>query len=318
MEELTYSNGTIEVVVLPEVGARLHRLRAFGHDLLRTPDDLNEHVRNPFFWGAYVMAPWCNRIEAGPVLLGSRRIALGSNFPDGSAIHGQVYARPWDRREDGTLRVRGGGDGWPWVYEVGLRIEAVHRSVRIEQTLINRSQDPMPAGLGIHPWFRRPVLVAIRGDAVYSPNAATQPQPEPVHGAFDLREVGEMSADLDATWTDLAEPPVELRWPDLGIRATMGIASPTIYVVAASPGHLDAIAVEPETHAPQGLRRLLAGEPGGLMMLDPGRALSLGVELAFDRLEKATGNRAVGLARTGSPALRRQRRRSRPRGRLLR
>ncbi len=280
-----FSDGTVEVVVLPEVGARLHRLRAFGHDLLRTPGDPGEHVREPFFWGAYVMAPWCNRIEAGPVLLGSRRIALDSNFPDGSAIHGQVYARPWDRREDGTLHVRGGGDGWPWAYEVGLRIEVVERSVRIGLTLVNLSSDPMPAGLGIHPWFRRPALVAIRGDAVYPSNAATEAWPERVHGPFDLREVGEMSADLDATWTDLAEPAVELRWPDLGVRATMRITSPTVHVVAASPGHLDAIAVEPETHAPQGLRRLLNGEPGGLAMLDPGQSLGLGVELAFARLE---------------------------------
>jgi aldose 1-epimerase len=285
VEELTLSDGTIEVVVLPDVGARLHRLRAFGHDLLRTPGDVREHLRDPFFWGAYVMAPWCNRIEAGPVFVGSQRIALGSNFPDGSAIHGQVYARPWDRHEDGTLSVSGGGDGWPWAYEVGLRIEVVARTVRMELSLLNTSADPMPAGLGIHPWFRRPLLVAIRGNAVYAENLATAPRPEPVHGPFDLREIGEMSAGLDATWTDLGEPAVELRWPDPGIRATMRITSPTVHVVAASPGHLDAIAVEPETHAPQGLRRLLRGEPGGLTMLDPGQALGLGVELAFDRFD---------------------------------
>jgi galactose mutarotase-like enzyme len=128
VEKLTLSDGTIEVVVLPDVGARLHRLRAFGHDLLRTPEDVAEHVRDPFFWGAYVMAPWCNRIAAGPVFVGSQRIALSSNFPDGSAIHGQVYARRWDRHRDGTLRVSGGGDGWPWAYEVALRIEVAGRS----------------------------------------------------------------------------------------------------------------------------------------------------------------------------------------------
>jgi len=283
-EELRFSDGTIDVVVLPEIGARLHRLRVFGHDLLRTPEDIGEHLRDPFYWGAYVMAPWCNRIEAGPVLLGSRRIAPGSNFADGSAIHGQVYARPWGRCEDGTLHVRGGGDGWPWEYEVDLRIKVADRSVRIEQSLINLSQDPMPAGLGIHPWFRGPLLVAIRGDAVHTRNAETTPLPEAVVGPFDLRTVGAMAADLDATWTQLADPPVELRWPKLGVRATMRITSPAIYVVAASPGHLDAIAVEPETHAPQGLRRLLNGEPGGLTMLDPGRALGLTVELAFERL----------------------------------
>lgn len=283
MEQVTFSNGTIEVVVLPEVGARIHRLRAFGHDLLRTPADPAEHARDPFYWGAYVMAPWCNRIEAGEVRVGTSRIAVPSNFPDGSAIHGLVYARPWERRADGGLGVRCDGDGWPWAYEVGLAVEVVDQAVRIDLALANTSDEPMPAGIGIHPWFLRPLLVAIRADAVHPSNTDTRPEPEPVHGPFDLRDVGEMADGLDATWTDLAEPPVELRWPELCIRATMRVTSPTRFVVAASLGGIDAIAVEPETHAPQGLRRLLNGEPGGLAMLEPGGVLRLGVELEFGR-----------------------------------
>lgn len=287
VEELHFAAGVVEAVVLPEVGARLHRLRAFGHDLLRTPAEPEVHLRDPFFWGAYPMAPWCNRIESEPIVVGSRRIDLQSNFPDGSAIHGQVYARPWEPLNDGTLHIRAGGDGWPWDYEVVQRIEVDERSLRLDLALRNRSDGPMPAGLGIHPWFRRPVHVAIRGDAVHPSNTDTRPEPEPVpvQGPFDLRRLGEMSADLDATWTQLATPPVELLWDTLGIRVTMRVAAPAIYVVAASPGRLDAIAVEPETHAPQGLRRMLNDEPGGMAMLAAGQALDLSAELIFERVE---------------------------------
>lgn len=284
MEELRFAEGAIEAVILPEVGARLHRLRAFGHDLLRTPDDPGAHVRDPFSWGAFVMAPWCNRIESGPVVVGPHRVELGSNFSDGSAIHGQVYGRPWQSIGDGTLSVRAGGDGWPWTYEVVLRIVISDRSLRLDHTLINRSPDPMPAGLGIHPWFRKPVLVAIRGEAVHPTNTEIQARPDPVHGPFDLRELKQMPAGLDATWTDFGSAPVELLWPALGVRGTMRITAPTLYVVAASPAHLDAIAVEPQTHAPHGLWRLLNHQPGGLTMLDPGQELFLGVELTFERV----------------------------------
>ena len=281
MEQVQLADDDIEVVILPEVGARLHRLRVRGHDLLRTPADLSDHLRDPFRWGAYVMAPWCNRVEAGPVRAGSRLISPGANFPDGSAIHGQVYARPWQQLGDGKFLISAGGDGWPWEYEVGLRIQIANRSLWIEQTLTNLAVDPMPAGLGLHPWFRRPLLVAIHAEVVYPVNTASQPQPEPVSGSFDLRDMSEMAADLDATWARLADPPVELRWPTIGIGATFRITAPTPHVVAASPGELDAIAIEPQTHAPQGLRRLLNGEPGGLAPLDPGRTLSLAVEMAF-------------------------------------
>jgi len=33
VEELHFASGTIEAMVLREAGTRIHRLRAFGHDL---------------------------------------------------------------------------------------------------------------------------------------------------------------------------------------------------------------------------------------------------------------------------------------------
>jgi aldose 1-epimerase len=277
------TDGDVEIEVLPEIGARLHRVRAFGHELLRTPDDPDAHRTDGFFWGAYVMAPWCNRVETGPVQVGARRIDLPSNFFDGSAIHGQVYDRAWVDLGDGRFAVRGGEDGWPWPYEVQARYTVAEASVRVDLALTNLGTDPMPAGIGIHPWFRRPALVAIHGDAVYPANVATEPQPEPVAGAFDLREVGPMADGLDATWTGLTEPAVEVRWPDAGVGMTMHTTSPSTHIVAASPADLGAVAIEPETHAPQGIRRLLRGEPGGLAMLEPRAALQLTTTLAFAR-----------------------------------
>lgn len=97
---LTFADGPIEVELLPAVGARLHRLRAFGHDLLRTPDDPAEHARDPFRWGAYVMAPWCNRIAAVRTDVNGETVSVPSNFPDGTAIHGQVYDARWDVEAD--------------------------------------------------------------------------------------------------------------------------------------------------------------------------------------------------------------------------
>lgn len=282
MDRLTYSGASVEAEFLPELGARLHRLRVFGRDLLRTPDDLRAYAREPFFWGSFVMAPWCNRIEAGTVRAGSREVRLGPNFPDGTAIHGQVYGLPWELQHDGTLRVRGGGDRWPWDYEVAQRIEVADGQLRLDYVLANRSTDPMPAGIGMHPWFRRPMLVAIRGDAVYGQNTETPSEPEPVHGRFDLRTLREMPDDLDSTWTKLARPPVQLRWPTLGVQARMDVTAPEVFIVAASPASLEAIAVEPQTHVPQGLRRLVNHEPGALAMLGPDESLGMTVELTFE------------------------------------
>jgi len=277
--------GPIEVELLPEVGARLHRIRAFGHDLLRTPDDPRAHSREPFFWGGYVMAPWCNRISADPTAVGQRVVRVPASFADGTAIHGQVAAAHWMARPDGALGFRGGGNGWPWQYEVTERVAVAGGTVRIELALTNLDDETMPAGIGLHPWFRGPLEVAVSGHLVLSSNVDAEAQVErAADGPFDLSQLRPLRDGFDATWLDLDDPAVELRWPDLGIEAVMHLRTEADPCVAlASPGDLDAVAIEPETHAPQGLRRYLLGEPHALRALPPGETLRLSIDLVIGR-----------------------------------
>jgi len=283
-EMLTVEDDPIRVELLPACGARLHRLRVFGHDLLRTPDNLAAHIDDPLFWGAYVMAPWCNRVAAMPTEVGDEIVRLRPNSADGSVIHGQVYSVPWAVLPDGSLSVRGGGGGWPWPYETTLRVSIVGRRLTIQQTLENLGTSPMPGGLGIHPWFRRPLDVQINAARVLTSNLDPEAPIEPVSGQLDLRKLRPMPEGLDAAWLDPRDPAVELRWPELGVGAVLRAWSEAGFcIVAASPGRLNAVAIEPQTHLPQGLRRLLRGEPGGLHLLAPGAGLHLTIELAFFR-----------------------------------
>jgi len=282
MEVVRIGDGPIEVEVLPAIGARLHRLRVAGHDLLRTPPDLARHLDDPWFWGSYPMAPWCNRIAAGRTAVLGRDLDLPATFPDGTAIHGQVSQARWTQVGDASFRILAGGDGWPWPYQVEQDVAVGEEALELGLRLTNHADEPMPAGIGIHPWFRRPVRVAIRADAAYRSYAATDAEPERVAGRFDRRALEELPTGLDACWTELAEPPIVLEWRDTGVRARVETMPPVPYVVAASPAEIDAVAVEPQTHAPAGIRRLLRGEPGALSVLDPGESLTLTVRFAFE------------------------------------
>lgn len=288
MEVVRIVDEDVAVELLPGAGARLHRLTAFGVDLLRTPDDPRRHLDDPFFWGAYVMAPWANRVAAGPTRVAGRTVDLPANFADGTAIHGQVHARPWADEGEGRFRVRGDGDGWPWPYSVEQRVAVRGGRLEIALAVTNVGDTPMPAGLGIHPWFRRPVEVAIRAASVHPANIASRPAPEPVAGRLDRRATGPLPDGLDAAWTDLDDPPLVLDWPAAGIRATLEPDPAIRFIVAASPAGLDAVAVEPQTHAPDSIRRLQRGEPDGLALIGPGAALSMAVRVRFERI---TGHR---------------------------
>jgi aldose 1-epimerase len=283
-ELLRMAGGPFEVELLPGVGGRLHRLRAFGHDVLRTPDTLEVHRREPVAWGAYTMAPWCNRLSTAPTPVGDRVVRLPASFADGSALHGQVAAIPWTLADDESLVVRGGGDGWPWPYEVTQRLTIRDACLRIDLSLTNLADGPMPAGLGIHPWFRRPLAVRLAGSRVVPSNLDPAAGLEPVAGDLDLRRLRSVPDGLDGTWTDLDEPALEVRWPELGLTAEISLLADAGRCVALAtlPG-IDAVAIEPQTHLPQGLRRLLEGDPGGLHFLAPGATLQLTTEWRFSR-----------------------------------
>jgi aldose 1-epimerase len=271
----------IELEILPDVGGRIHRLQVDGHDLIRTPADLARHLDDPWFWGSYPMAPWCNRIAPGRMPVAGRELDLASNFPDGTAIHGQVSRAAWRQLDNGRFRIRAGGDGWPWAYEVEQAFTIGPAALDLELRLTNLDDGPMPAGIGFHPWFVKPLEVAIAATSVHRDNLATEPQPVPVADAYDRRRLERMPDDLDGTWVDIGEPPIRLAWPGFGLGAVVTFDAPTRFVTAASPAAIDAVAVEPQTHAPQAIRRFLNGEPGALALLPGGETLALLVRIAF-------------------------------------
>ncbi|MEO6349783.1 MAG: hypothetical protein ABIP53_03950 [Candidatus Limnocylindrales bacterium] len=284
LEQVVLSGNDIEVVVVPDVGARLHGLRVHGADLLRTPTHLSEHLSDPFFWGGYVLAPWCNRVDAAPTEVLGQVVDLASNFEDGSAIHGQVYASAWAQTGDSSFAIDHEGAGWPWPYRVEIEYLIEASRLTIAQRLRNDSSTQMPGGIGLHPWLLGEPRIAIHAASAYESNADSAPFPGPVAGKLDMRVAGSLEVGVDATWVDLDDPALELNWPELGLRATLRSRNATLHIVAANPGDRGAIAVEPQTHAPQGLRRLMRRQPGALAIIEPGEILELTTELAFEAM----------------------------------
>jgi galactose mutarotase-like enzyme len=123
---------------------------------------------------------------------------------------------------------------------------------------------------------------------VYSPNTGAPASSEPVAGAHDLREIGEMVDGTHATWPINADPAVRLWWPEARLGATMRSDAATLHIAAALPSDVGALAVEPQTHSPQGLRRLLNGEPGAMAWLEPGASLSQTIEMTFTQQSSPT------------------------------
>lgn len=282
---LRWEDDGIAVEAVPGVGGRLHRVRALGVDLLRTPPTAAAHREDPFFWGAYHMVPWCNRAPTSPLVVAGRRVELPANFPDGSAIHGEVYDAPWEVVGESTLRIEAGGGAWPWRYDVHARFRVAPTSCGLTVELRNLDDAPMPAGIGLHAWFAKPLRVAVPAQRVFTDNIAPRARPQAVEPPYDLRRLDVMADGLDATWTELTSNSVDLAWPSHQLRAAFRFSETAAFLVAASPADKDAVAVEPQTHAPPALRRLVGHEPGAPALLAPGDVLAVDYELLVGRSE---------------------------------
>ncbi len=141
----------------PELGGSLLSLSVDGIDLLRPscskPRDILEAACFP-------LVPFANRIADGRMTFHGRQVVLP---PDPAARphahHGHGWRRPWRllQKTDSLaeLAYRHDPNDWPWAYLAIQRISLIDGGVEIELSVTNQSDEDMPAGLGLHPYFVR-------------------------------------------------------------------------------------------------------------------------------------------------------------------
>jgi aldose 1-epimerase len=286
MPLVTMRSESLEVEVLPEVGARIHRLRAFGYDLIRTPPDLAKYSFEPFYWGAFPLIPWSNRIPKGQLVFRGQTYYVGENT-ESSAIHGEAYGRPWRAESPGVFGFAGGHFGFPWPYRAEQRYELSDATLALNVSVSNHSAVQIPAGLGIHPWWdaSSPLLVSIPATLTYPlVDEIPSGDPQPVEGELDLRALQAPAWGLDNLWTGLTGRSITLEWPDRRIRVDFGFSAESTHVVLASRQDFQAVAIEPVTHATNGFNLLEQSRPGAIGVLAPGESLEVAYTISVSQL----------------------------------
>ena len=154
---IALERGGVACTLDPELGGSLLSLSVDGIDLLRPtrskPSDILEAACFP-------LVPFANRIADGRITFHGRDIVLP---PDPAAPphahHGHGWRRPWRLlAKSGALaelEYRHDPDEWPWAYRAVQRIALIDGGAEIELSVTNLSDEDMPAGLGLHPYFVR-------------------------------------------------------------------------------------------------------------------------------------------------------------------
>ena len=257
-QRLVLATAEARLTVDPTAGGRFASFLVGGDELLLTDEEAG-----PIWWGCYPMAPFAGRIRFGQLTMEGKQYQLERNLRP-HAIHGTVLERRWDVVTDGTDRLTletDLGPGWPFSGRV--RHEIMLRPGALAATLTLEADEPMPAWIGWHPWFRRlvdghAVELDFEAESMYErgpdglPTGALTP---PTPRAWDDAFVGVRDAP-------------RLRWPgllELEIHSTAGV-----WIVFDERD--DAICVEPQTAAPDAVNvaRAQGTEPP---IVVPGRPL---------------------------------------------
>jgi aldose 1-epimerase len=239
-DRLVIEAADARVEVSPLNGGRISSLVVRGSELLLTEG------AEPILWGSFPMVPFAGRIRDGRFRFEDRSIQLGLNhLPD--AIHGTVFERSWRVDGPATLSIDL-GPGWPFAGVV-VQHFALHDD-RLDVSLSLACDEPMPAALGWHPWFRRRL-----SGAADRPSAPSAPVEVHLDAALmyvrdaDGLPTGQLIEPPPGPWDDcftgLRSPP-RLTWPGvLGLELT---SSADHWVVYDEPP--DAVCVEPQTAPP--------------------------------------------------------------------
>jgi aldose 1-epimerase len=230
--------------------------------------------------------PYVNRIRGGCFTFRGRVVRLAPNMAgDPSPLHGQGWLNPWQVEEAGDRSARLGyrhepGE-WPWAYDASQEFSVDEGGLSIRLTCRNASDEPMPCGLGVHPYFPcgPETRIDTRVECAWTVDKQVLPVAKvPAEGRYDLKNRLACGQDLDNGFGGWGG---EARMADSDWPYELRLSSPEAkFFQLYSPPSGGIFVAEPVTHANCALNHPEREWPKlGMRVLEPGEAMSLDVRL---------------------------------------
>jgi aldose 1-epimerase len=263
----------------PQRGGAIRDFSWRGQDILRpTPADGGA---DPFDMACFPMVPYVNRIANGRFNFAGRSVQLERNWQaDPHPLHGNGWRSSWSvvaaSGAQATVRFEGGADEWLGRYRCEQCFNLIDDGLSIELSVQNLSDAPMPAMLGLHPYFNDVGHARMHAQVprVWLTDGAALPvqeTPTPVDWRFEpTRAVDAVPLDhCFSGWNGTAV----LCWPGrtVTVRAT-DCSHLHVYV----PPQRDFFCIEPQTSANGALGR----DAGEATVILPGQRFAISVDFS--------------------------------------
>lgn len=241
----------------------------------------------------YPLVPWSNRISGGGFELDGRRIEVPLTRDDEPwPIHGTGWRRPWrvTHSDDNEAMLAFDEESFgPYRYHATLHYLVRGNVLYVVLDVINTGAEPMPFGLGLHPFFPRDADTRLHAPArkVWRNDGAT---PLPIKlGAIpkDWRfdEARALPGDcIDHGFVDWSGE-ARIHWPSRGI--SLDIHTDVDRFVMYTPVGADFFCFEPVDHAIDAVNLPGGAVDHGMTLLEPGESLQRRFSFTLD--EDASG-----------------------------
>jgi len=279
MTLLSLRTGRLAVELAAAAGGSIARFTVDGRDVLRPMAEADVASRKGNNAAAYPLVPFSNRIRDGELVFEGETFRLEPNWPGvNHPMHGDGWAHAWrveksDVRsaEISYLHERASEkSGWPFRYRARQSYRLDDDRLTVRMTLENLEDRPVPAGLGLHPFFVRDqeTELACRCRAVWTADAEVLPieriaVPTQWNFASSRKVDGIVLDNCFDGWDGHAT----ITWPNRRLRLALEASQPFRHLVIYVPPGRDFFCVEPVSHAnglvglsPLGPGATLAGE----------------------------------------------------------
>lgn len=279
---LTLRHGNLRAAVAPAAGGSLMVFLADGQEMMRRFDDARADTNDPIAMACFPLVPFSNRIATGRFIFNGQTVTLTPDpIAAPHAIHGLGWRRPWtveaasDR--EATLVLRHDGGEWPWAFEARETFMLDDDALTIGLALRNRADEPMPAGLGLHPFFPGRARARLTADLPFVWETGSDPLPTrrvkvPAQWNFARgRAVAPLA--LDHCFSGAAGP-LAIEWEGQPFALSIERTGSN-HVVIYTPRDRDFFCVEPVNHVPDAVNRPESADVTGLRVLAPGEEMCL-------------------------------------------
>jgi len=152
--------GDLDLAVMPSCGARVVSLRLSERDVLRPALPCALDTAYVYGFAAFPLMPYSGPIFGGGFSFGGRFHSLARNVPtEPSATHGEAWISAWRIESSQPDRLslvfdyEPGPDRFPFPWRGRIEYALDGAAFLTRMTLANTGRTPMPAGMGMHPYF---------------------------------------------------------------------------------------------------------------------------------------------------------------------